>query len=87
MQLTIIPEDQTIIKDGEALKFAFAADAGIHAIQWYDTYGTIEYKAGPAEHFTDQAAVAPFDQAFEVERQRIADEAAALEELNNIAPG
>ena len=50
MRMTIIPEDQTIIKDGEALQFSFVADPNIHAIQWYDTYGTIEYKSGPAEH-------------------------------------
>jgi hypothetical protein len=72
MRLTIIPEDQTIIKDGEALKFAFAADAGIHAIQWYDTYGTIEYKSGPAEYFTSPEIVMPFIAAYTAETERLA---------------
>jgi translation elongation factor P/translation initiation factor 5A len=86
MRVTIVPDDSCIIVDGEALQFSFAADSNIHAIQWYDTYGTIEYKSGPAEYFTDQSVVTPFGLAFETEKQRIADEATALEELNNILP-
>jgi hypothetical protein len=88
MRLTIIPDDQTVLKDGAPLTFAFAADSNVHAIQWYDTYGTIEYKSGPAEHFTDESVVTPFAQAFEaekqrlaaVEAQRIADELAAAQQ-------
>lgn len=77
MRVTVIPEDQTIIVDGEALKFAFLADPHIHAIQWYGDHGTIEKKVGGAEWFNDSAVVQPFVNSFLSEKQRIADELAA----------
>ena len=46
MRLTITISDGTVIKDGMPiadLDLSFV-DASIHALQWYDTYGEIEYK-------------------------------------------
>lgn len=44
MRITIIPSDKTIIIDGEArFNLEFDIDPLIHAVQWYDTHGEIEY--------------------------------------------
>lgn len=46
MRLTIIPEDNAVYKDGyliEGLDLT-SLPSNIHAIQWYDTYGEVEYK-------------------------------------------
>ena len=46
MRLTIIISDGTVIKDGipqTELDLSFV-DSSIHALQWYDTYGEVEYK-------------------------------------------
>jgi uncharacterized protein YprB with RNaseH-like and TPR domain len=46
MRLSIIISDGTVVKDGVALTgldLSFV-DTSIHALQWYDTYGEIEYK-------------------------------------------
>ena len=75
MRVTIIPEDQTILVDGEALKFPFTADSMIHAIQWYGNYGTIEKKIGSAEQFDDFGIVQPFITLWQTRK----DEIAALE--------
>ncbi len=46
MKLSIIPEDLIVTKDGESYKVNNLSylDANIHAIQWQDTTGEIEYK-------------------------------------------
>lgn len=45
MRVTIIPDDKTVIIDGQArLGLTFQVDASVHAVQWYDTYGEVEYK-------------------------------------------
>jgi|TARA_B110000467_G_scaffold163136_1_gene188297 hypothetical protein len=48
MKLTVIPEDNMVVVDGEGLLLDVTADANIHAIQWDgDTEsGEIEYKDG-----------------------------------------
>lgn len=46
MRLTIVISDGTVIKDGTpatGLDLSFV-DSSIHALQWYDTYGEVEYK-------------------------------------------
>lgn len=46
MRLTIISDDQLIGKDGvnyNALDMTQLA-SNIHAVQWYDTWGEVEYK-------------------------------------------
>jgi len=46
MRLTIVPDDKVAIVDGEGYfdVDVSSLDANIHAIQWYDTYGEIEFK-------------------------------------------
>jgi len=46
MRVTIVPEDRYIQVDGEGLNLDFTSNSNIHAIQWYDTYGTAELKVG-----------------------------------------
>ena len=54
MRLVVIKEDNMIEIDGEALNFDFAIDENIHAIQWYETSGVVEYKDGtPNLEITD----------------------------------
>lgn len=45
MRVTIIPEDKFVAKDGVGYdNLDFTIDPAIHAVQWYDTWGEIEYK-------------------------------------------
>jgi hypothetical protein len=45
MRLTIIPDDKFVSVDGVGyLKVEFTVDSNIHAVQWIDTRGWIEYK-------------------------------------------
>jgi len=48
MKLTVIPEDNMVVVDGEGLILNVTADASIHAIQWdgVTESGEIEYKDG-----------------------------------------
>jgi hypothetical protein len=46
MRLTIIPEDGSVYKDNYSysnLDLSFVP-SNVHAFQWYDTYGEIEFK-------------------------------------------
>jgi hypothetical protein len=46
MRVVIIPSDGFVSVDGEnysGLNLSFIAQS-VHAVQWYDTYGEIEYK-------------------------------------------
>ena len=46
MRVTIIPSDKTVYVDSNVAIFNFVVDSQIptiHAIQWYDTEGTIEH--------------------------------------------
>jgi hypothetical protein len=46
MRLTIIADDGHVYVGGVALKVDLTGlDPTIHAVQWYDTYGEVEYKA------------------------------------------
>ena len=49
MRITVIPADQWVRRDGDeaVLPDWPFDDAAIHAIQWYDTEGEIEYKGRP----------------------------------------
>ena len=48
MRLTVVPSDKIIIKDGKEYKVTDLSylDSNIHAIQWYDDKGEIEYVDG-----------------------------------------
>jgi hypothetical protein len=51
MKFTIIPDDKTIIINGFGYsELEFIIDANIHAVQWYDDIGEIEYKSELTEN-------------------------------------
>lgn len=49
MRVTIVPSDKFIRKDNNFLNLPEwnFNDSNIHAIQWYDTWGEIEYTGNP----------------------------------------
>jgi hypothetical protein len=69
MRLTVIPEDKTIIKDGKAIAGFEGLPAEIHAIQWHDTKGTVEYKDGSALP-VDFEFVQSYSSLFDVEEEK-----------------
>ena len=44
--VTIVPDDKLIIIDGKGYHLEFTIDKNIHAIQWYEDKGHIEYSDG-----------------------------------------
>ena len=70
MNITVIPSDSLIIKDGVALSVVFSSQENMHALQWYGAHGKIEFTDGPSEHFTDPEIIAPFVAAFNTEAAR-----------------
>jgi hypothetical protein len=67
MRVTIIPEDKWIRKDNVSAKLPEwnFNDPDIHAIQWYDTKGEIEYKETEDfpqrnESITDDSILQPY---------------------------
>ena len=47
MKVTIVPEDNVVLVDGEARSIDMTGmDPAVHAVQWKDTQGEIEYKNG-----------------------------------------
>lgn len=45
MRVTIVPEDGFVSVDGVGFpNLVFTIDPNIHAVQWYETYGEVEYK-------------------------------------------
>lgn len=85
MRVTIVPIDQIIIVDRDLLVFEYSTDSNIHAIQWLDDKGHIEYKDGRAhkrlsgpDDFDEY--VLPFVKKWETERERVLAELQALEE-------
>lgn len=71
MRVTVVPEDKFIRKDDiftHLPEWNFN-DSNIHAIQWYDTEGEIEYKGKPKppnEFFTDFSILQPYLDALDV---------------------
>ena len=61
-KLTIIPEDNMVVVDGEGLVVDVVADADIHAIQWDDETqeGTIEYKSDKDTTVIGTDEIAPY---------------------------
>jgi hypothetical protein len=65
MKVTIIPEDRWIRRDGTQANLPNWSfdDANIHAIQWDDAKGEIEYNGSPKrrnDSFTSAAVIAPY---------------------------
>ncbi len=71
-QVTVIPSDNSISINGEALQFDFAKPEGIHAIQWHDGTGHVEYvNAEPNRDAMYDKDVAPYVTLWEVEKARL----------------
>ena len=89
MKVSIIPDDRSIIVDGNALNFDFEIDTHIHAIQWDGEVCEIEFKDGRANTQTTDRTLIDFligaynNEALrrEAESQAAAD-AEALSESN-----
>ena len=49
MRVTIVPSDKFIRKDSDFVNLSEwnFNDSNIHAIQWYDTWGEVEYTGNP----------------------------------------
>ena len=65
MRVTIIPSDKWIRRDDIAANLPEwnFDDSNIHAIQWYDTEGEIEYEGRPKppnETITDPSILQPY---------------------------
>ena len=75
MKISVIPADQTIVVDGEALTFAFDYfPASLRAIQWEGVSGSKEYATGPNQWFDNFAEVQPYLDAYNAEAARLAAE-------------
>lgn len=84
MRLTIIPSDKAIGINGE-----FISNIGedlswvpsdIHAVQWYDTWGEIEYNDGsPNEKIEELGIFSQASETFENEKVRLENERLAEE--------
>lgn len=91
--VTVVPVDNLVIVDGEALVFSFQAQSNLHALQWRENQGHTEWTDGPnrplvAADYDGQ--VAPFVELWQAEKARleqaVADaEAARLAEYNSEA--
>ena len=76
--VTVVPVDKIIIVDGFALNFDFDAPINLHALQWHDGAGEMEWTDDlnhpltPADYAED---VAPFVTLWEAEKARLDAEA------------
>ena len=72
--VTVIPSDRLIIVDGASLRFAFDTPADLHALQWHEGRGEMEWTDDinhpltPADYADD---VAPFVALWETEKARL----------------
>lgn len=76
MRLTIIVDDSLVAIDGHALRLDLTPYSltGIHAIQWKDDTGEIEYKdSKPNEPLSNLDDYLPIITAHAAERQRLQD--------------
>ena len=76
--VTVIPADNTISVNGEGLNFDFIAPENMHALQWHDGGGHIEYTDGQANRPLTAAdydvEVAPFTALWQAEYNRLEEE-------------
>ena len=76
--VTVIPVDNTISVNGQGLNFNFSAPANMHALQWHDGAGHIEYTDGQANRPLTAAdydvEVAPFTALWQAEYDRLEEE-------------
>lgn len=79
MQVSVIPADRAIVIDGAALVFDYPVfPAGLRAIQWNGTSGTMEFTTGPQQWFDNAAFIRPYIDAYNAEAARIVAAAAAI---------
>ena len=45
-RITVVPDDKIIIKNGVGLIFDFESPKGVHAVQWANGKGHVEYTDG-----------------------------------------
>ena len=85
MNVCVITDDKMIQVDEKALNFDFTIDSNIHAIQWNGTAGHVEFKDNtPNEGITDFSAYQSLVDAYNTEKQRVADaEAQAIIDAEN----
>lgn len=75
MNLSVIPSDKTIVKDGAALVFDFQVwPPNLRAMQWNGVSGTMEFTTGPNQWFDNPAMVQPYIDAYDAEAARLAAE-------------
>ena len=86
MKITIIPIDKHIRIDDNSLsqikEDMTRIPTNIHALQWYDTFGEIEYNDGTPNEIIEELGI--YEQSletFDVEKQRRLREQLAEEEL------
>ena len=76
--VTVIPVDNTISVNGQGLNFDFIAPENMHALQWHDGTGHIEYTDGQANRPLTAAdydvEVAPFTALWQAEYDRLEEE-------------
>lgn len=80
--VTVVPSDKLIIVDGNALRFDFPAPENMHALQWHDGSGHIEWTDDINHPLTPddyEADVSPLVALWEAEKVRLDEEAAAAE--------
>ena len=84
MRLTIIPSDKAIGINGEFISNIGEdlswVPSNIHAVQWYDTWGEIEYNDGsPNEKIEELGIFSQASETFENEKVRLENERLAEE--------
>jgi len=85
MNIKIIKDDSKIMVDGEPLIFDYSLTDNISAIQWSGFVGHIEYNDGTHnKSITDFSEYQYLVDAFNTEKQRVADEV-AQKDADNIA--
>ena len=80
--VTVVPSDRLIVVDGVALRFDFPAPENMHALQWHEGSGHIEWTDDINHPLTPddyEADVAPFVALWEAEKARLDEEAAGAE--------
>lgn len=62
MRITIVPVDKIVIIDGQPrINIDFDIDPKIHALQWYETWGEVEYKQTPGQDYVHNKIVNSLD--------------------------
>lgn len=80
--VTVVPSDHLVFVDGFALYFDFSAPKNMHALQWREGSGHIEWTDDINHPLTPddyEADVAPFVALWEAEKARRDEKAAAAE--------